>query len=61
VVENEALSEEVDSLCAKVDEALAVLAQSGPSAYEGEGWVDQVLHLESAKAILHGNGPGGDL
>lgn len=60
-MENEALSEEVDSLCTKVEEALAALAQRGPSACEGESWVDQILHLESAKAILHGNGPGGDL
>lgn len=29
----------------------------GPS----DDWVDEVVHLESAKAILHGNGPGGDL
>lgn len=60
--ENEAISEEVDTLCTAVDKALKA-ATTTIATQEGEAgaWVDHVVVLESAKAMLYGNGPGGDL
>ena len=59
VAENEALSEEVENLGADINKALAA-ATSGVGSADGE-WVDDVVQLESAKAIVTGSGPGGDL
>lgn len=59
--ESEALSEEVDNLCAAIDRALTAASTAAANAEDGHSWVDAVVHLESAKAIMYGNGPGGDL
>lgn len=54
--ETESLAEEVGRLDDAVDKALA-----GAAASTSAEWVKAVVHLESAKGVLHGNGPGGDL
>ncbi|KAG7666873.1 hypothetical protein Ndes2526B_g04637 [Nannochloris sp. 'desiccata'] len=56
--ETEALTEEVENLGTSLKKALATIATTNTT--DGD-WVDDVVHLEAAKAILNGNGPGGDL
>ena len=71
-LESATLAEEMERLSKQVDDAMKQATEKGKSIKDqgNQGatsadldlsWVDDIVTLESAKAVLRGHGPGGDL